>query len=102
MKALTTKLAVFVAASLISAMPVLAETGVGMGMGSAAETQKDECLLASMNCRESVDSIQQRIDRINREIRKGTNVYTNQELRTLQFQLRDAEQTLEDLTRGGA
>jgi TolA-binding protein len=102
MKAITTKLAVFVAAALISAMPVLAETGVGRGMDSAGEVQKDECLLASMNCRESVDSIQQRIDRINREIRKGTNVYTNQELRSLQFQLRDAVQTLEDLTRGGA
>jgi len=71
-------------------------------MDSAGEAQKDECLLASMNCRESVDSIQQRIDRINREIRKGTNVYTNQELRSLEFQLRDAVQTLEDLTRGGA
>lgn len=102
MKAITTKLAVFLAASLISALPVLADTGAGMGTDQGADVQKDECLLASMNCRESVDSIQQRIDRINREIRKGTNVYTNEELRTLEFQLRDAIDTLTDLTRGGA
>jgi hypothetical protein len=102
MKAITTKLAVFVAASLISAMPVLAETGTTGGMDPAADVQKDECLLASVNCRGSVDSIQQRIDRISREIRKGTSVYTNEELRSLEFQLRDATQTLEDLTRGGA
>jgi hypothetical protein len=55
-----------------------------------------------MNCRESVDSIQQRIDRLSREIRKGANVYSSDELRKLDFQLRDATGMLSDLTGGGA
>lgn len=103
MKAITTKLAVLVAATMISALPALAESGsAGMGMDPGANIQKDECLLASLNCRESVDSIQQRIDRISRELRKGTSVYTRDELRVLEFQLRETTNMLEDLTRGGA
>lgn len=100
MKAITTKLAVLMAASLISALPVLAQTG--SGTEPAANMEKNECLLASVNCRESVDSIQQRIDRISREISKGTSVYTADELRVLEFKLRDATEMLTNLTRGGA
>lgn len=101
MKRIATKFAVLTAATLISAMPVLAGER-DMGMSSGEHSQKDQCLLVSMSCRDSVDSIQQRIDRINREISKGSNVYTQQELRQLEYQLRDAHQTLESLVRGGA
>ncbi|HBG06956.1 MAG: hypothetical protein A2075_19605 [Geobacteraceae bacterium GWC2_58_44] len=103
MKGLATKFAVLIAATLISALPVLAQSGsTGMGMDPGEKIQKDECLLASLNCRDSVDSIQQRIDRLNREIRKGTSVYSRDELRKLDFQLRDATEMLADLTHGGA
>jgi hypothetical protein len=104
MRGIATKIAVLTAATLIYALPVLAESGTigGMGMDQGANNQKDECLLVSMNCRESVDSVQQKIDRLSREIRKGTNVYSSDELRRLDFQLRDATEMLSDLTGGGA
>lgn len=100
MKGLTTKFAVLTAATLISAMPVLAgEMGTGMNPGSV---QKDQCLLVSQTCRNSVDSIQQRIDRLNKEISRGSSVYTHEELRQLEFQLRDAIQTLQTIESAGA
>ena len=101
MKRIATKFAVLTAVTLISAMPVLAGER-DMGMGSGEHHQKDQCLLVSMSCRNSVDSIQQRIDRLNREISRGSSVYTQQELRQLEYQLRDAHQTLDSLLRGGA
>lgn len=104
MRGIATKFAVLTAATLIYALPVLAESGAtgGMGMDQGASNQKDECLLVSMNCRESVDSVQQRIDKLSREIRKGANVYSSDELRRLDFQLRNATEMLNDLTSGGA
>jgi len=104
MRGIATKFAVLTAATLIYALPVLAESGTtgSMGMDQGASNRKDECLLVSMNCRESVDSVQQRMDRLSREIRKGTNVYSSDELRRLDFQLREATEMLSDLTRGGA
>lgn len=103
MRGTTTKLAVFTAATLIFALPVLSEAGAsGVGMGSEEQMQKDECLLVAQNCRESVDSLQQRIDRLSREISKGSSVYSGEELRSLEFKLKDANQMMEDLTRGGA
>ena len=49
------------------------------------------------NCGEQTDSIQQRISRINHEISKGSAVYTRDELRRLDNDLRDAERTLDYL-----
>jgi preprotein translocase subunit SecA len=51
--------------------------------------QRDECLLVARNCSDNVDSYQQRIERLNTEISKGTAVYTENELRILN-QKRDA------------
>lgn len=101
MKGFATKLAVFTAATMIFASPVLAEERA-IGMGQGQQMQKDECLLVSQNCRESVDSIQQRIDRLNREIGKGGSVYSSEELRHLDFQLRETNQMLNSLIGGGA
>ena len=101
MKRISTKLAVLTAAALIFAMPVLSEAGEN-GIGSGEQMQKDECLLVALNCRDSVDSIQQRIDKLSREIRKGTSAYTQEELRHLEFKLKDAYQVMEHLTLGGA
>lgn len=101
MRRLATKFAVVTALILISAMPALAAE-TGMGTGSGDRNQKDECLLVVQTCRNSVDSIQQRIERLNREISKGERVYSKEELRHLQYQLRDANQNLEVLLEGGA
>ncbi|BCG48570.1 hypothetical protein GEOBRER4_n3466 [Citrifermentans bremense] len=101
MKAFTTKLAVFTVVTLMSAVPVLAGDS-GMGMSSGDKFQKDECLLVARACRDNVDSIQQRIDRLNKEIGKGTAVYSRDELKMLDSQLKDATRTLEMLISDGA
>ncbi|WP_224985029.1 hypothetical protein [Geomonas agri] len=100
MKGIVRKLGFLTTVTIISALPVAAETG--MGMSGADNVQKDQCLLVAQTCRDSVDSLQQRIDRLEREIGKGSSVYTKEELKNLQFQLRDAIQNMEVLTRGGA
>lgn len=101
MKRIASKLAVVTAVTLISAMPVLAAEK-GTGFGSDDRGKKDECLLVAMTCSTSVDSIQQRIERLNKEISKGERVYTKEELRHLKNQLEDANMNLEVLLRGGA
>lgn len=68
---------------------------------SAPENGKDECLLVSMNCANQVDSIQMRIERLNKEIAKGTDVYTSDELNVLKNKLEDATRNLESITTGG-
>ncbi len=63
--------------------------------------EKDQCLLASKGCMNEVDSIQQRIKKLNREIKKGTKVYTPEELKTLEQKLKDVSEFLKDLERPG-
>jgi hypothetical protein len=92
MKRIIAMLSLVGATLLMSAVPILAaEEGV-MGAGS-----KDECLLVSMNCGDRVDSINQRIERLNREISKGTAVYTGDELRNLNKKLEEDMRLLESL-----
>lgn len=98
----TIREAVLLAAALMMiAIPVLADEGALM---PAAEPDqmgtKNECLLVSMNCGEQVDTIQQRIERIQNEIKRGTDVYTTDELRRLQNQLDDAKKNFDNLTNG--
>jgi TolA-binding protein len=103
MKRIALKIALLLAASLISALPALAAEGMGNSMmGQQGQNMKDECLLMARNCGDRVDTIQQRIDRINHEIGKGTAVYSRQELMHLNSQLEDANRTLELLMSGGA
>ena len=59
--------------------------------------QKDECVLASRNCRDQVDDIQTRIARLNPEIDKGTAVYSPQELKKLQAKLAEVQGLLSDM-----
>ena len=49
--------------------------------------QKDECLIVAKNCINDNETVMQRVERLNREINKGTDVYTPEELRMLQDQL---------------
>ena len=51
---------------------------------------KDECLLVAMNCPESGKTIEQRIIKLQNEIARGTDVYTNAELRILINKLDEA------------
>jgi hypothetical protein len=105
MKRIASKIAVVVAATLISALPALAAEGM-MG-ADQQQGQRDECLLLAKNCVNSSDpiqsdSIQRRIERISNEISKGTAVYSNEELGRLKSQLRDANELMERLNSEGA
>ena len=84
------------ASILMSAMPIrAAEITVGQG-------QKDECLLVARNCTDTVDSIQQRIDRLGREIAKGPAVYNAGELRILHNKLDEAHKLFNSLMNDGS
>jgi len=66
-------------------------------MDQNQQGRKDECLLVARNCTDSVDTIQQRINRLQHEINKGSAVYTGEELRKLDSELENAERTLDFL-----
>lgn len=58
--------------------------------------QKDECVLASKECKGIVDSIKKKAEKLNTEIEKGTKVYTPDELKTLKTKLKEAETLLDN------
>ncbi len=84
------KAAVLVLAAFITSVsvPVFAEEMKG---------SKDECLLASKNCKGEVDSIQQKIKKLNTEIKKGKKVYSTDELKKLEAKLKEANDILDNL-----
>lgn len=95
MKRMATLLLMVATSLFLSAAAVLsAENGV-------ISEGKDACLLVAMNCTDNVDSLQQRIERLNNEISKGGAVYTQEELRKLNMKLEDTLKQLEQLTSGG-
>jgi len=90
------------AALMIVAVPALAEEGsMDVRMEQGQQLERNECLLASVNCANQVDSIQQRIDRIKGEISRGSDVYSSDELRRLNMKLEDANRAMEELSAGG-
>jgi len=70
-------------------------------MGQDQRDMKDECLLMARNCGDQIDTIQMRIQRINRELNKGSSVYDDNELKHLRNQLDDANYMLQILTENG-
>ena len=90
----TSKMAsILAAAMLFAAVPVLGDENTGFNPGQQSQTmqggQKDECLLVAMNCpSDRVDTVQQRVDRLKREIAKGSEVYSDQELKAFNEQLK--------------
>lgn len=73
-----------------SVLPVLS------GESDSAD-KKDLCVLIAVECGHSVQSIQDKIDRLKEEISKGTAVYTPEELRSLKQKLDDVNKTLDML-----
>ncbi|GFO68931.1 hypothetical protein GMLC_25100 [Geomonas limicola] len=84
---------------------VILSTSLFLLAGTAAHAQtqseKDECLLASRNCIDQVDDIYRRMHRLDKEIRKGTRVYSPQELKKLQIKLTETQEELKTLERPG-
>ncbi|MCM2357459.1 MAG: hypothetical protein NDI77_04870 [Geobacteraceae bacterium] len=53
------------------------------------KNKKDECLLYAKNCQVAVESLQDRIKKLNKEIKKGQKVYSPEELRKLEEMLKE-------------
>lgn len=69
-------------------MPVFAEE---------MKSTKDECLLASKNCKNEVDSIQKKIKKLQTEIKKGKKTYSAEEIKKLEDKLNEAEAMLDNM-----
>lgn len=104
MKRLITKIGLLSAALLIVAGPAMADdqSVIPTREPEAFPSGKDQCLLVAMNCGDRAESIQNRIDMIQREINKGTAVYTEDELKALQRKLENEKRDLLDANVGGA
>jgi len=66
----------------------------------AADTtkaQKDECLLASKDCKGEANSIQQKIKKLEVEIKKGNKVYSPEEINKLNAKLKEANDMLDNM-----
>jgi septal ring factor EnvC (AmiA/AmiB activator) len=62
-----------------------------------SKDQKDQCLLASKECKTEVDSIQKKIQKLNAEIKKGKKVYSADEIKKLNAKLKEAEDMLDNM-----
>ena len=79
---------VLMAVGLFAAMPVLADDHAGMKMDTKEGVR--ECALQA-------ESIQQKIKRIQGEIKKGSKKYSAEEMKNLQNKLKEADDLLENL-----
>ena len=89
MKSKARFVSVLAAALMASSLSAFGAGGaMGQDPGQGTVGQKDECLLVAKNC--SSDTINARVERIEREISKGTAVYTESELNKMKQELKDA------------
>lgn len=87
MRSLVRAVPVLVVALLMQGAPARGDGGTDMERGAAV--QKDECLLVARDC--SSDTISARVDRLEREIAKGSAVYSETELNKMRRDLQEAE-----------
>ena len=64
--------------------------------------QKDQCLLASKGCATEADSIQKKIKKLQVEVKKGTKVYSADEIKKLNEKLKETETMLDNILKGGS
>jgi len=89
MKSKARFVSVLAAALMVSSLSAFGAGGAkGQDPGQGSVGPKDECLLVARDC--SSDSINARVERIEREISKGTAVYTDSELNKMKQDLKDA------------
>lgn len=86
------KLAIFICTAVMMSATVPAFANQTM-----TKAQKDECLLASKECANQVDSIQQKMKRLQNEIQKGEKVYTPEELKKLNEKLDETDKMLDHM-----
>lgn len=63
--------------------------------------EKDECLTMSMNCKAEVDDIQKKVKKLNAEIKKGSKVYTAEELKALNNKLKEINAMIDSMNKPG-
>ena len=99
------KLVILMAMSLFAvAAPVLAEETALHGASHQAMDEQcaKECAMLLKNCAQEVDSIQDRINKLQVEINeKGSSAYTLEELKILNKKLQEANDTLRVLLKPG-
>jgi len=89
MKNVTRLLTVVAAALMLFSLPAIAgESTTWQKSEGFSGASKDECLIVAMNC--NTQSIDARVERIERELAKGSTVYTDSELKVLERKLQDA------------
>lgn len=90
MKRLLLAMSVTVLSAFFSTAGLSEEKATGLpGDYSQFKTyQKDECLIIAKNCISESETVMKRVDRLSKEIEKGSAVYTPEELKRLQDQLK--------------
>lgn len=63
--------------------------------------EKDECLTMSINCKSEVDDIQKKVKKLNAEIKKGSKVYTAEELKSLNNKLKEVNALIDSMNKPG-
>lgn len=104
MKVISRTIIVMATALLINALPVIADETVPVVGGQQMEQgagQKDQCLLVAKNCGSDIDSVQERIQRIENELSKGVDVYSYDELKRLTNELNEYRTLLDFITTNG-
>lgn len=91
-------LVIIMALGLFSAMPVLAAEHAGMEKGSH-EGMKMETAEGVRECALQAETIQQKIKRLNAEVAKGSKKYSAEELKKLEYKLKEANEILDQLNR---
>ena len=91
MKNVLVVLALVAASVLYSTSGLSEEKSTGLsdeyGQYKDYELNKDQCLIVAINCSGESDTVLKRVERLNKEIDKGSSVYTPEELKGLQEQL---------------
>ncbi len=93
------RLVILMAMSLFAvAAPALAEEGHHGASHSMDEQCTKECEMLLKNCSQEVDSLQDKISKLQVEInQKGANTYTLEELKLLNNKLKEANDLLRNL-----
>jgi peptidoglycan hydrolase CwlO-like protein len=84
-------------AVLLCAAFMMSATMPAIAAEKMTKDEKDQCLLASKGCSTEVDSIQKKIKKLQAEIKKGTKVYSAEEIKKLQEKLDEADKMLDNL-----
>ncbi|OGU00777.1 MAG: hypothetical protein A2079_03600 [Geobacteraceae bacterium GWC2_48_7] len=84
---------------LFATSPLMAADGTAERRDGSTLSQQDQCLLYSKKCMDQADTLQDKMRKLDAEIKKGTRKYTPEELKRLEDKLKDANNTLDLLLR---